>query len=291
MKKFVFPAIASVMAATNAFAADLPRKALAPVAPVVLPTFTWTGFYLGVNAGAAFGDDVAKTSTLDSDLVSNASLRAVGIDKVKYKSNGFIGGGQIGYNYQMAPGGGLVVGVEADFDYAGLKRSRNWSKDFNDVYTTGSLAQHVDVTTRDSLDFLGTVRGRLGYAFDRVLVYGTGGLAYGSVDYRHNLTVDNNYFPTNSTPFSEVLRYSAHKSATQTGFAYGGGIEYAIPADSALNLLHSNAVTLKAEYIRYDLGSRNVIQYDSTGKNPMTSTKVKSEGDVVRAGLNFKFGL
>ncbi len=258
---------------------------------MVLPTFTWTGFYLGVNAGAAFGDDVAKTSTLDSDEVSNASLRAVGLDKVKYKSNGFIGGGQVGYNYQLAPGGGLVVGVEADFDYVGLKRSRHWTRDINQVYTNAALAQHDHLTARDSLDFLGTVRGRLGYAFDRVLVYGTGGLAYGSVDYRHNLTVDNTYYSANPTPFNQVLRYSAHKSATQSGFAYGAGIEYAIPADSVLNLLRSNAVTLKAEYIRYDLGSRNVIQYDSTGKNPMTLTKVKSEGDVVRAGLNFKFGL
>ncbi len=101
MKKYVFPSLVALMAATNAFAADLPRKAVPPVAPVVLPTFSWTGFYLGVNAGAGFSNDVAKTRSLNTTEVSNDSLRALGLDSVKYKSNGFVGGGQIGYNYQV----------------------------------------------------------------------------------------------------------------------------------------------------------------------------------------------
>ncbi len=184
-----------------------------------------------------------------------------------------------------------MVGAEADFDYAGLKRNRRWSKDFDLPYAYGTAVQHDALVARDGLDFLGTVRGRLGFAFDRVLVYGTGGLAYGSTEYRHTLTVTNAYTPTNAAPFNVVEKYMAHKSGTQTGYAFGGGIEYALPTDSFLNVLRSNAVTIKAEYLRYDLGSRSVLQYDSTGKNPWTATKVRSEGDLVRAGLNFKFGL
>lgn len=291
MKKYVFPGVVALMAATNAFAADLPRKAVPPIAPVVLPTFSWTGFYFGVNAGAGFSDDVGKTTTLNSDNITNDQLRSVGLDSVKYKSNGFAGGGQVGYNYQVTPGSGLVVGVEADIDYVGLKRSKHWTKNFTNVFTNGTLVQRADLNARDGLDFLGTVRGRVGFAFDRVLVYGTGGLAYGSTSYRHSLTLTNTYTPTGAASATDVETFGAQKSGTQTGYAFGGGVEYALPADSFLNLLRSNAVTIKAEYLRYDLGSRSAVQYDSTGKVPWSTTKIRSEGNVVRAGLNFKFGL
>ncbi len=91
-------------------------------------------------------------------------------------------------------------------------------------------------TYRTDLSFLGTVRGRVGYAFDRVFVYGTGGFAYGDVTQRVG-------FQT-----AAPLTYFGSRSRIDTGYAYGGGIEYALPTDSFLNFFRSNAVTIKAEY-------------------------------------------
>ncbi|MBL7405733.1 porin family protein, partial [Escherichia coli] len=90
---------------------------------------------------------------------------------------GFSGGAQIGYNYQFTPGSGVVIGVEADAQYLDFGRNRN------NAFVSGAVAPGYYVTDPrglSSLDYFGTVRGRLGYAFDRTLVYGTGGFAYGS---------------------------------------------------------------------------------------------------------------
>ena len=95
---------------------------------------------------------------------------------------------------------------------------------------------------------VGTVRGRLGYAFDRFLVYGTGGFAYGNVS-------DNIAFYN----AAGVNTYFGSQNTLRTGYAYGGGVEYAIPVASFLNPFHSSAVTVKAEFIHYDLNSNNVL--------------------------------
>ncbi len=89
------------------------------------------------------------------------------------------------------------------------------------------------------------------------------------------------------------MTYFGSRSRIETGYAYGGGVEYALPTDSFLNFFKSNAVTLKAEYIRYDLGSRNLL-VASTGA-PLSPgvgyfSRFRTEGSLVRAGLNFKFG-
>ena len=110
--------------------------------------------------------------------------------------------------------------------------------------------------------FVGTARGRVGYAFGNVLVYGTGGFAYGGVK-------------------DGVGVATANKIAT--GYAYGGGIEYAIPTSSFVNVFHSSAVTLKAEYLHYDLGSHGVEL------GPHQRATVKNDGNIVRAGINYKF--
>ncbi|WP_443189772.1 outer membrane protein, partial [Methylobacterium sp. Leaf94] len=137
------------------------------------------------------------------------------------------------------------------------------------------------------LDYFGTVRGRLGYAFDRTLVYGTGGFAYGSGGGR-------DFGLTNRS-----------RDDFQTGWAAGGGIEYALPTDSFLNFFRSSAVTLKIEglYVNLDQGNRNngVFAVNNAGQEvSVTSPGVvlvssgrqvrDTEFAVVRAGLNYKFG-
>ncbi|WP_284214876.1 outer membrane protein, partial [Methylobacterium oxalidis] len=155
--------------------------------------------------------------------------------------DGFTGGGQIGYNYQFTPGSGVVVGVEADAQYLDFGARRN--NRFN-VGPAGAInfinPNFVPVNgTLSTLDFFGTVRGRLGYAFDRTLIYGTGGFAYASGD-------------TSLGQFANVARGDDFL----TGWTVGGGIEYALPTDSFLNFFRSSAVTLKVEglYVNLDRG-------------------------------------
>lgn len=234
---------------TAALAADLPSRRAPPVyvAPVLAPAFTWTGAYIGGNAGYAFD---AKSSFVTNAGGTTSFLQS--------SANGFTGGGQIGYNMQLGntpflgnfgglggAGGGLVVGVEADAAYTDLNTST--------VFGGAPFYAHTQ--------FVGTARGRVGYAFGNVLLYGTGGFAYGGI---------------NDGAGTAVVNKIA------TGYAYGGGVEYAIPTSSFVNVFHSSAVTLKAEYLHYDLGTQTVVS------GPIASS-IKNNGNLVRAGINYKF--
>ncbi|MCX7332758.1 MAG: porin family protein [Hyphomicrobiales bacterium] len=186
------------------------------------------------------------------------------------------GYGQVGYNFQFTPGSGIVVGVEADAQYLDFGRSRN------NAFLVGPLAPGYYVTDPrglSSLDFFGTVRGRIGYAFDRVLFYGTGGFAYGSG------SADRSFGGF------------AGNDSFRTGYAVGGGIEYALPTDSFLNFFRSNAVTLKVEglYVNLDRNTRNQGAFVINAANnfPVVYNNIGRRDDefaVIRAGLNYKFG-
>ena len=240
-------------------AADLPaRVAPAPyIAP--LPIFTWTGAYFGINAGAAFDNKQEFTTTAD---------RSDGIGSTRFSDSGFSAGGEIGYNYEFmgfgGPGNGIVVGFEADAMYMDTGKSIN-------LTTNNGTASF-----RSGLDFLGTARGRLGYAFNQFLVYGTGGFAYGDVNSRVIGVLNGSSSVANASGFN-------------TGYTYGGGIEYALPTGSFLNFFHSSAVTVKAEYLRYELDSTNLQSTDVNTVNLPAGLKVKNEGNIARIGLNYKF--
>jgi outer membrane immunogenic protein len=286
MKKLLtsFAAFTALTAAASA--ADLPRRAAPPVF-VPVPVFTWTGFYAGFNAGYGFDASSNNQPTVigvngASTLVLPGTTAVVAFQNGQ-SNDGFVGGGQIGYNYQFTPGSGVVIGVEADAQYVDFGRERNR------FTATGPLAaqQVFNPAGISGLDYFGTVRGRLGYAFDRVLFYGTGGFAYGSGGGR-------DFGLTNRS-----------RDDFQTGWAAGGGIEYALPTDSFLNFFRSSAVTLKIEglYVNLDQGNRNngVFAVNNAGQEvSVTSPGVvlvssgrqvrDTEFAVVRAGLNYKFG-
>ncbi len=148
MKKFsIVAGLGAALMATSVLAADLPRKS-APVAPAFsrAPIFSWTGFYAGVNAGYGFGSTTGRGAGIFKD------------------PSGFVGGGQLGYNYQINQ---MVLGVETDLQYSDMN-----SKDG----VAGSKAK---------VPYFGTVRARLGIAMDRFMPYVTAGYAYGGT----NLTV------------------------------------------------------------------------------------------------------
>ncbi len=289
MKKLLLASAALIGTAAVASAADLPRRAAPPPVFTPVPVFTWTGFYAGFNAGYGFGtqDDRAPTVIgvpAASGLFTNAASGNTGVLAFGNRNNneGFVGGGQIGYNYQFTPGSGFVVGIEADAQYADFGRNRNRFAATPGL-NPGSLVFNPNGVS--SLDYFGTVRGRLGYAFDRTLVYATGGFAYGAGGGRQFGTASTDDF--------------------QTGYAVGGGVEYALPTDSFLNFFRSSAVTLKVEglYVNLDrnrgagqfavnpaggavaLGQPGVVQIAGPANR-----RNETEFAVVRAGINYKFG-
>lgn len=284
MKKILLASVALAGLASAASAADLPRRAAPPPVFTPVPVFTWTGFYAGFNAG--YGFDTSSNSNAPTIVGVDARTGLVAVPTAiafqnRNSSDGFVGGGQIGYNYQFTPGAGFVVGIEADAQYVDFGRTRN-----RFVSTGPIFAQRVfNPNGIAGLDFFGTVRGRLGYAWDRTLVYATGGFAYGSGG-------GNNFGLPNNDDF-------------QTGWTVGGGVEYALPTDSFLNFFKSNAVTIKVEglYVNLDRGNglNGAFAVNNAGAIITTANPgvvVVSGGNlrrdtefaVVRAGLNYKFG-
>ena len=219
MKTYLLASVAALglLAAGAASAADLPSRKRPVAAPVYVPAFSWSGVHVGPNAGYGWGNvntngGFAITNTGDLD--------------------GFVGGAQVGYNYQM---GQFVVGLEADIQGADL--------------STGNTFAGLRVKT----DYFGTVRGRVGVAFDRFLPYITGGWAYGNV----------------KTSFPGVFAVSSDNSHTG-GWALGGGLEYAF----------TNNIIAGVEYLYVDLGDKRILN---------TGTKVGTDFSVVRARLSYKF--
>jgi outer membrane immunogenic protein len=274
ISRFLLGAVSLAALSTASLAADLPSRRAPPIyIPPAIPVFTWTGFYIGGNAGYAFNG--SSTSTIVANDAFATTVQNLGQAPGVIGSNpkGFTGGGQIGYNYQvggfslLGPTTGLLVGVEADAAYI---------NDRSNTLFTGALG--IPTTSSSRLDFLGTARGRIGVTFDQFLVYGTGGFAYGGA--RGSTSI-----------VGPAGGYAGGYDTIRTGYTYGGGVEYALPTTSFLNFFNSSAVTIKAEYLHYDLGTKS---YDIAGNGVATgsSYSVRShlKGDLVRAGLNFKFG-
>ncbi|MDP4024383.1 porin family protein [Methylobacterium sp. NEAU 140] len=285
MKKLLLASTAATLVATAATAADLPRRAPPPPVFTPVPVFTWTGFYAGFESTYVFTDRQRITTAGISpvNIANVAAARRPAVTSIT--DDGFANiGGTAGFNYQFTPGSGFVVGIANSIDWTDLVKNRYVLGAPN----AGGVAANPNAF-RQSLDWLGTLTGRVGYAFDRVMVYGLGGLAYGNVFY------DANFF----TP-GGALAFAGRYDDFQTGYAYGGGIEIAIPTDNFLNTfavakylgLKYDALTIKAEYVHYDLGSRNVLvaAIPGVGTGAGYVSRFRTEGDLVRAGFNYKFG-
>ena len=284
--------LASLAAIGAANAADLPRRQAPPPVFVPVPVFTWTGLYVGTHSSYTFSDNQTIRTIGNNDATGGLTDTRLNVARERRPSSfkaeqdgiGNIGGG-IGYNYQFTPGSGFVVGAEADVTWTDIGKRRDYFS-APSVFNGGVPDPS---SFRNRLNYLGTVQGRLGYAFDRFLVYGTGGFAYGEVKYQADFFNGANQ-----------LAYLGRYKGMETGYVYGGGIEYAIPTDSFLNrfnfiggLLGASAITLKAEYLRYDLGSRNVLVNNTGLGAPATgsyTSRFNTEGNLIKAGFNYKFG-
>ncbi len=246
MKKLLLSGAALIALSSAALAADLPSRTVAPAAPAYIPpAFTWTGFYVGVNAGYGFANDGDNSGAVVGGVFFPGASSGSG--------DGFVGGGQVGYNMQF---GQFVAGLEADLQYADLGRN----DDLGFIAAPG-----VYVSGNRGIEWFGTVRGRLGVAFDRLLVYATGGLAYGGGN-------DNRFgFVGNGGDDVEF------------GWTLGGGVEYAF----------TNNLTFRVEglYVDIDRGNSNGFIVTPAGAvTPVVGTSNGNDGfGVVRAALNYKF--
>jgi outer membrane immunogenic protein len=225
---------AGTLALTAAFtafahAADLPPapRMPSPVAPVAYapPLYNWSGFYIGGNVGGGFSNSSWTDPAGGTDTFNNS---------------GFLGGAQIGVNAQF---NWLVVGLEGDFDWTNIK-------------ATGTDSLGEGLTSNP--EWTSTVTGRIGAAFDRVLIYGKGGVAFA-----HDINTLTN------------AAGSSTDALNRTGWTAGAGLEYAI----------SQNWTARVEYDYLGFGSQT-LNFANTAATPSASLNVQE----VKAGFNYKFG-
>jgi outer membrane immunogenic protein len=290
IRRILLASAGAMALAGPAFAADL-----APPPVYVPPPPMWTGFYVGVNAGydwaASTGINtntvnVLSFGTLNGAIGSEVAALATGAGSLK--PAGFIGGGQIGYNYQFA--NSWVAGIEADID--GIAGAHSHAA----LAQAGSVPGSAPLTSADgallwtkSVDYLGTVRGRFGFlVIPTLLVYGTGGLAYGETNASTGVAETLGY-PDIPGPFGAF----GSTTTTRVGWTAGGGLEWMFWPNWSF----------KVEYLYYDLGNVSygfpVVQTTQLGSGPFppggvetigaSRTTTRFNGSVVRAGINYHF--
>ena len=257
MKKLSLSVAALALCSASAFAADLPSRKEAPVYVPPPPVLTWTGFYVGVNVGGGWSAGNGNSNAYNLYGMNGGVTNNVG--------GGVIGGGQVGYNYQM---GSFLVGVETDFQGSSLSSSSQqvgWVDGNGVLFGGGANPAYFGYQTGKSLNWLGTVRGRIGYAImPSLLIYGTGGFAYGDVSRVH------------------TGYWGQAGSAVQTGWTAGGGVEWMfMPNWSA-----------KAEYLYTDISGGGVANngwYAGNAGVGLNSVNNHTRVNTVRAGVNYHF--
>lgn len=248
LQKILISSATIALLSCSASAADLPTKKAPPAFAPPAMAVSWTGFYIGVNGGYA-GDQYKYPFS--------ANLGGAAIDgSATITSSGFVGGAQVGYNYQFAPS--WVGGLEADIDAASITGQLSLS--------ASSGGTTLSATAGSKTDYLGTVRARLGYLVtDRLLAFGTGGFAYGDVKSSVNASL------------TGLGSFGASKTSDIDGWTLGAGVEYMI----------NKNWTFKTEYLYVDLGDATLLS--GSGRGFSYNLKVHTTDNIVRAGLNYKF--
>jgi outer membrane immunogenic protein len=299
MNKLLIGSIAIIVLAVapSANAADMPVKA-PPLTPPPATTFSWTGFYVGGNIGYGWED---PTVTFTSNDPAALAATCGGFDGStcvppnSFSAKSGLGGIQFGYNWQVNRN--WLLGVETDFDgsrFSGTGTSNFLMLPLAPPGAPGGPANFVDT---QNVNWFGTVRARVGFLpSDRLLVYGTGGFAYGRVS--ENVAV-NAPFGTNVGAGAPGAFYAfgcdspggancflGSSSRITTGWAAGAGFEYALWQN----------LSLKAEYMYINLGGDHVNVVATTPVVPpnipasFTAAFSRLDFNIVRVGLNWKFG-
>jgi outer membrane immunogenic protein len=291
MKKLATAITAIALIGTPAFAADMAVKA-PPPAPAPIPT--WTGFYSGIQFGGGWGDEAVNYSPNDPSAARllNGAFGAIGEQPVpngyRISQEGVLVGFEAGYNWQWS---NWLLGVETDFSFTNMKGHASGTSIETTVFTP-PMTQTT--TAQQSTDWYGTVRGRAGWlATPNLLLFGTGGFAYGRVDGSATYLVNGPAPGFAPLPvggfafvcFSGVPCFTGSSSAIRTGWTAGGGAEYRIDQ-------HWSA---KIEYQFVDLGTETVrVTATSVSVFPGTipasfNAAFHDRFNVVRIGVNYRF--
>jgi outer membrane immunogenic protein len=226
IRRFLLP-LAGLAAAAPALAGDLPYRQAPPVEAPIVPLFTWTGLYLGGQIGYGWATDTLTVYPWGFGT--------------NYAPNGVVGGAHVGYNLQINQ---FVSGLEGDVEGTGI----------NNSFSPGGVLYQTQIPVQ------GSIRARLGVAFDRVLLYATGGAEFAGF----------------TTTYTGLIS-SEQNSTTRTGWTVGGGIEYAV----------TDNWSVRGEYRYTDFGHL-------TDATPLlfglgsTATHHETE-NAVRAGFSYKF--
>jgi outer membrane immunogenic protein len=231
--------------------------------PIAAVPCTWCGFYAGVNGGGAWFDDgsaIANETSAGAPFISGTWPGTGNFGDLR--GSGGFGGGQIGYNWQRAQ---WVFGLEADIQGADIRGSTAATL----PYIAAPNTVTVGVTER--IDWFGTVRGRVGYAWNGFLLYATGGFAYGDVG--------------TSISYADTLGFTANGSNTTTraGYAVGAGGEWAINPKWS--------VKLEYQYINLGRQTANATEFFAGAPTTFAVTSTtRDDFHTVRIGLNYRWG-
>ena len=261
MKRILGGMVVAAALSGSAFAADLGPRTYAKAPAMAAPATNWSGLYIGGNVGYGWGNGSTGILPSDGDNFPTSTLDS--------RLKGAFGGAQIGYNWQI---GSIVTGLEADIQSSGIMGSARAA-----LANLGGLTD-IAASTSSELSWFGTVRGRLGVTVTPdLLLYGTGGLAYGRVKASANVQIDN-------PPFLDS--WPASISGTKTGWAAGAGAEW----------MFARNWSAKVEYLHIDLGSSSPTAIDivAPGQEGLATTTTttyssKHHYETLSVGVNYHF--
>jgi outer membrane immunogenic protein len=251
LRHYLLASASSAALIGNAVAADMPAKASAPV--LAAPVLSWAGPYVGINLGAAWNH---------ADFSDLGNAPAGGIRYIFPASAAdpfwapnearFTIGGQAGYNFQT---GNFVYGIEGDLNWVDGKVSGTFGPPL--VFST--------VNATSNLDWMATIRGRLGLTFSQVLVYGTGGVAFARF--------------SDAWGLASLGAHEFSNAATRTAGTVGGGVEY----------MFARNWTAKIEALYANFGSTDVTVLNPGGQAGPYTSRFQHKVSTVRGGLNWKW--
>jgi outer membrane immunogenic protein len=265
-RQILLASVGAIAIAGTAFAADLPVRAPPPIYLPPPPIFTWTGIYIGGQIGYAWGNGSNNFNGFDPFF--NGGQGVFLNSSVGGTPNGVIGGAHVGYNYQI-PGwnwfssSGVVIGLEGTVDGTSLSNT-----------AIATFPDGSNLSANSTADIQGSIRGRIGLTWDRALIYGTGGVAFGG--FNSNVSFTGTNFATGAPFFA-----SGNISSTRVGWTVGGGIDYAV----------TNNWSVFAEYRYTNFGS---IRENDFGQLPGGFTFNGSRQlnqNQVQVGFSYRFDI
>jgi outer membrane immunogenic protein len=280
-KSFLLLTVLTVLtvlaSAGRTFAADMAVKAPPPSVAPATP-YQWAGFYVGGNIGALWAHDQGSTNFFDAfgfDAAPPVPNNTPQSNSVSASS--VIGGIQAGYNWQAKP---WVYGVEADWDWTDTKKGFCRQLDLDGLACSDNGFGFLSFS--EKTEWLGSARARLGYTWDRFMVYGTGGVAWGKFDSSINVSCLSGGCGSSTI----LLNTTGNFSDTRVGWVAGGGIEAMLTANWIL----------RAEYLHYGFGNvtdtLNLPAFIAIVPASYTQSATWSHNfgyDTIRAGLSYKF--